>query len=352
MTLPSASNPPGPDPVRPPPSAPVGTIVLLCVVGFLYVMMMANLSDSSGSDAAGRGLNQAFAALIGFVLWVLLAILLLVAGAKGCMPAAAAIAAVFLLPLSAFAVVVAMGLHEREQAWPLAVPALLPPLIALYALWARLPAIHARLPALATSLVVGAAILLVSAAPLVASWVAARPDPERDAGLAEQETVRRETEQREQQEARARDGAKFARLGPNSSLADYLEFRYGDHSLDVRRAIRQVKSRQTDAIGLLQQGRLQSLSALLEFDVDATPELCQAYAAALTGAARQVDRKMRSDYLSAAIEMEGQLPNIEWLTGEQCDLRAPLALLEANVRTVSDSSRMDKFADTLAKLRR
>ena len=61
---------------------------------------------------------------------------------------------------------------------------------------------------------------------------------------------------------------------------------------------------------------------------------------------------MRSDDLSAAIEMEARLPNIEWLTGEQCDLRVPLALLEANVRAVSDSSRMDKFADGLAKLRR
>ena len=76
-------------------------------------------------------MNQAFAALVGFVLWVMLAILLLVAGAKGRMPAAAAIAAVFLVPLSAFAVVVAMGLNEREQGWPLAVLVLLPPLIAL-----------------------------------------------------------------------------------------------------------------------------------------------------------------------------------------------------------------------------
>jgi hypothetical protein len=38
--------------------------------------------------------------------------------------------------------------------------------------------------------------------------------------------------------------------------------------------------------------------------------------------------------------------------GEHCALAAPIALLEKNVRTNADSSRMTKFADALADLRK
>ncbi len=60
---------------------------------------------------------------------------------------------------------------------------------------------------------------------------------------------------------------------------------------------------------------------------------------------------MRSDYLTAAIDLESQLPNLQWLVGEGCDLKAPLALLEKNLRAVADSARITKFADTLQQLR-
>lgn len=330
-------------------SPPVGTIVLLLVAALLHALMLGNLADSPGTDAAGRGLAEAFAALVGLLLWILLASLLFVAMVKGWMPPLAVIAGVVLLPLSAVASVKAMSLYDRQHGWWLWVPGLLPPLIALYALWVRLPALHLGLPA--AGAIIGVAMLAISAAPFVGAAVASRSDPEHAARLAAEQQARQEEEQKQMQEVREREAARFARLGPGSSMSDYLPYLYGDRSREARQGIRQVKSRQADAILLLQQGRLHNLTALLEFDVDASPDLCRAYGDAVGGAARQVSKSVRTDYLSAAIEMELQLPNIQWLVGERCDLGESLDLLETNVRAVADSSRLTKFADTLAKLR-
>ena len=156
---------------------------------------------------------------------------------------------------------------------------------------------------------------------------------------------------REQQAALDRQEAQFASLGPDSTLADYLVYlssmAYGERALA---GIRQVKNRQADATLLLQQGHIAKLRELSHFEVVPTAELCQAYGAVLGGAAGTVT-KARSDYLSAAIDLEGQLPNIRWLVANRCDLGEPLGLLETNVRAVADSDRMTRFADTLAALR-
>jgi hypothetical protein len=121
---------------------------------------------------------------------------------------------------------------------------------------------------------------------------------------------------------------------------------YGERALA---GIRRVKNRQADAALLLQQGRLADLRELSHFDVAPTAELCQAYGAALAAAAGKVT-KARSDYLSAAIDLELQLSNIKWLTTNHCDLGQPLGMLETNLRAVADSDRMTQFADKLAAL--
>src|SRR5260370_6553989 len=230
-------------------------------------------------------------------------------------------------------------------------PALLPPLFALYALWARLPVLHATLRAGTTSAMFAGAIAILAVTPRVTATRAALPDPARGARLAEAGRVQQERMAKERQAALDRQEAQFASLGPDSALADYLIYlpsmAYGERALA---GIRQVKNRQADATLLLQQGRIVDLRELSHFDVAPTAELCQAYGAALGGAAGNVT-KARSDYLSPAIDLEGQLPNIRWLVGTSCDLGQPLGLLETNLRAVADSDRMTQFADKLAALR-
>lgn len=330
---------------------PVETVVLLVLAAVLYAAMMGSLSGAPHSDAMGRGLALAYGAFLGAVLWLVLAALLIVAAAKGRMPIWAKLGLVVLLPLSCVAVWLAGDAYGRGDSSAIWVAALLPPLFALYALWARLPALHTTFRAVPTSAVLGAAIAFLALAPLVAATRAALPDPDRDARLAEAGKAQEEQRARDRQAQLDREEAQFASLSPDSPLADYLIYlssmTYEERALA---GIRQVRNRQADSARLLQQGRLDDLRKLSRFDVAPTAELCQAYGTALAAAAGKVT-KARTDYLMTAMDLELQLPNMKWLAANRCDLGQPLGLLEANVRAVADSDRMTRFADTLAALR-
>ena len=332
--------------------APVGTIVLLSVAVVLYAAMMGCLADAPGSDAFGRGLALAYAAILGAALWVVLAALLIVAGAQGRMPVWAAIGAVILLPLSCVAVWMAGDAVGRGDSSALLIPALLPPLFALYALWARLPSLHGMLRASVVSGVVGLAIVFLAATPFVAAYRAAQPDPERDARLAAAAKEQEEEQAKDRQAARDREEAEFASLGPDSSLEDYLIYLHSQTYSDRALAgIRKLRTLQADGIAMLQKGRLPDLWELKELGLAPTPDLCEAYGAALGGAASRVS-KTQPNYLGAAIELENQLPNIKWLIANRCDLSQPLGVLATNLRAVADSSRITGFADTLDGLGR
>jgi hypothetical protein len=331
--------------------APVGTIVLLVLAALLHAAMLGCLAEAPNADAFGQAIVLLYAAFLGVGLWLVLAALLIIAVARGRMPLWATLAMVVLWPLSAVAVWMAGDAYSRGDSSSIWVPALLPPLFALYALWARLPVLHATLRAGTTSAMFAGAIAVLAVTPMVTATRAALPDPTRDARLAEAGKAQEEQRARERQAALDRQETQFASLGPDSPLADYLVYlssmAYGERALA---GIRRVKNRQADAALLLQQGRIADLRELSHFDVAPTAELCQAYGAALATAAGKVT-KARSDYLSAATDLELQLPNMKWLIANRCDLGQPLGLLETNVRAVADSDRMTQFADKLAALR-
>ena len=79
------------------------------------------------SDAAGNAYAQAFGAIEVIALWLLLAVLGLMAGVKGTMPVPAVFAAVLLVPASGFVTMAALELLSRPEVtpflWPLVIPA-------------------------------------------------------------------------------------------------------------------------------------------------------------------------------------------------------------------------------------
>jgi hypothetical protein len=332
---------------------PMGTFVLLAVAGVLYFGMLGSLSGLNETDAMGRGMALGFGAIFGVALWLVLAVLLLIAAISGQMPDIGKVGAALLLPLSAIAASVAIDLYGNDAGWAFAVPLLLPPLIMAYALWARMPSLQAKLPPLPTTAIVGAVVAVLTLVPLLVSFAALLPDQERDARQAAVEKAREEKLQQEEKIALEREAEVFARLGPDSSLSDYLQYLPGgdSRSHEALAGARLVKSRQTDAVELLKAGRLGALTDLFRLDLQVTPDLCKAYDDALASAASQVT-KTRSDYLSVAIDLEQQLPNINWLVDGGCNLNASLGILADHVHAVSDSQRMDKFAATLEGYRR
>ena len=347
------STTPGPDPK---PSAvaaaaPIGAIVVLSIASLPYMVMLANLWDDPGTDAAGRGLAHAFAAIVGLILWILLAVLLVMGAARGRMPLAATLVAVILLPVAAWGTVEAAELYNRQNAWPFLVPVLLPPLIAAYPLWALLPRLHGVLKPLPTSLVLGLAIAALSVLPIALKTYRDRPDPERDARLAAEFKARQEAEERRFREEKAQEAAAFAKLGPDSSLMDYQRFMDTSVRDQAYRDMRKVKSRQADIVVLLQRKGLDGAPILIDLDLQPTAELCQAYGTALASAASQISPKVRSDYGVAAMQLEYQLKTIQWLRAHDCNLDQALTLAATNIRAVADSVRFKNFADQLESLR-
>ncbi|MBV8664327.1 MAG: hypothetical protein JO107_14640 [Hyphomicrobiales bacterium] len=125
--------------------------------------MLVNLTAPAGSGE--ERYSQAWAVLLlTFLLWITLALLLVVGGVKGRMPGWAALAAVFLHPVAGFAEFVALDAVSRGVPGAAPLVALLPLLIAAYALWARLPQLHASWSPRAVSLAVWGAVALLALA--------------------------------------------------------------------------------------------------------------------------------------------------------------------------------------------
>jgi hypothetical protein len=337
---------------RPLRSPPVGAVLLAVLASLLYCAQLAVLHDAGHSDAAGDSLTDAFIALFSFALWVVLVGLMLVALKNGKMPIWAAIGALFLLPLSGYASFTAANLYARYHGWVFVVPALVPPVIVLYALWIRIPALVKALSETIASALAGCAIVALIAASIWASHLDEIAAPARQAAQqAAYESMRAE-EERVSAENRARDEAKFAALGPDSPLSDFLEYLNGSDAR-ARRAMegaRQAKSRQADAVALLRaRDRMVDMRELWQLNVEATPALCEAYAAVLRQSALKIDPSY-SNRLGEAIDLEFQLPNLKWLVAQHCDLRAVLTDLAKRLRVVRDSSRIDQLADAFESL--
>jgi hypothetical protein len=375
---------------REPQMAFINALPLLVLACLLYLAMMMCIAPSpahppieSGEHAVERGLDELFRGLVRGVLivslWIVLAILVFRRGGNSQkMPTLALAAAVILLPLSGVAAIYATDLYASYAGWAIVVPALLPPLILLYAMWMRLPALHAALPAKIVNPAAWGAILVLTLTPFPLSTIDARiyaaGEPERqrqrEAYLADNERQAQLNEQnreREKAEARGPAIARFQALTPDSSLSDYLDaldsYTYyapdeAGHEETLAKG-RQIKSRQADAVALLKEGRIWRMEELWNLDIEATPAVCAAYSDALRHDADEVD-PMSIDFATVNGIAE-QLPNLKWLVKEHCDLGDLLAFTETRIREVcdkphdclaSDREPTLALADALAALRR
>ena len=115
----------------------IAFILLLILTAFLWVGLIGVLATINSSDAAGNGLSQAYSVFISIGLWILLAIVLTLAGVRGRMVAWVPIAAIVLVPASCAAAIGSMTLltNPANSRWPIMVPVLAPALITFYACW-------------------------------------------------------------------------------------------------------------------------------------------------------------------------------------------------------------------------
>lgn len=146
------------------PRPPYLFMAVLALAALFYALLLNDgfRFKSGGGDAV---LSASFAIIYDVLaVWVALAALLVIAAVKGAMPVSGRVAAVVLTPASGAATAAAIDLATRGGRWALVLPCLLPPLIALYAAWARLPRLRAAASAGVATAAIWGAVLVLSAA--------------------------------------------------------------------------------------------------------------------------------------------------------------------------------------------
>jgi len=324
----------------------VGAIVCFAVFA-LWAGLLGNLLTSSAGDPAGRGLAEAYAVFIAIALWVLLGVLLLIAGARGQMPSSGRAAAVLLWPLSGAAVLASLALLQHQpqglERWPLVIPVLVPLLIMGYALWAWVPALRAAIPQGVAGGVTGAVVLLLSLAPwprIIANTKA------RDALRGRQTTA----ETRELT-------AAFEKLSVESPLSEWQPFTepgnpFRDRALEK---IRHSPRRQADAEGMTAQGYSFAMLELPNLALKPTPELCQGATTFLVKEAEffRANNAEPTPFAVAGTRVRRYLPAMEWLVSNRCDVDTGLAAIEAALREFPEVTSVEHahFLAAIVRLR-
>ena len=335
------------NPTPAPPPLPAGAIALaaagcipysLLILALIYGPPGGDPSQYGGESRIAQGFAELYALLFGVVLWIVIGVLLLIAARAGA-PHWARVAAGILFPVSAIAAFVAgAASFDLPGGWSILVPALLPPLIAFWAIWLRTPSLRARVPVERASIAGLGAIAVASAAAIPLGIFdelqmparAAAYEKRNEAIVAEREaySARREREQRE----------KFASLTPASPFADYLEYvnetlPEAEHEQAIAGA-RQATARQEAALKLLQAEKPQMfvLRELWRLDVAATPELCSA----LNGALLKEANAEGFD-TNAGEYLEYQLPNMKFFAAAGCNLGPALDAAVARVQKIIEA---------------
>ena len=310
---------------RPSTGAIVAGFGLAILALLLWVPALATLADLAGSDPAGNALAQAYAVFALIILWVLLAIVTLIAGIGGSIGWPLALAALILMPASGFAAMTAFDLLARPEVspflWPIVVPALVPPLVIAFAIWALLPPLRSAIPAAIAGGIVWCMILIVC--------IAVMP-MQRMRYAADQQT----------EAAQAKYDADFARLpadAPLWALTPFLATPDETRQNAVLDRIHHLDRRQSDAEVMLERGDF-PLLYLARFDLSPTPALCDKARGLLRQRVAPLVLQTANSrpYAVIAGEVEGAVAAMSWLIDYDCSCDAELQAWESMAEAYRD----------------
>ncbi len=296
-------------------------IVLVWLVG------LATLSDLNGSDPAGNGLAQAFAGIEIIILWLLLAIFAIVAGIKGGIDTPVAIAVFILIPISGIAALGCLGLLTRPDVapflWPMAIPALVPPLIILFCLTALLPPLRLGFSARLANGGIWASVAVLC----LLIW----PMQHIRAGVEKQEARRIE-----------KYNADLAALPADAPLWDWVPFLNTKSDIqrdEVLTRIRKLAHRQSDAETMIDRGDF-PLGFVGSFDLKLTPALCEKARHLLRARAAPLvlTAPHSKHYTEIAASVADAVADMEWLVAYGCSCDAETQAWETMAKAYRDTN--------------
>jgi hypothetical protein len=330
------------------------TWILLSVAVLLWLALIGTVFSMNDSDPAGNGLSYAFSVLMTIGLWVLLAILMILAGSKGVITGWTKVTALVLVPASAAAALSAIHLASSFTGlrWTLIIPVLVPALVIIFVLWAILPGFHIMVSSRIAGGVTWGAILLLTLAPLPAARAKSRAAAKNRAAIDLQAAadLTREQEQRQQENL-----ATFAKLKPDSPLWEWMPFTFDSNPLrDTALAgARNLVTRQEDAEALLERGHWFPLVEIEHLDLHATPRFCELARQHLDkeALAWRTTAESPPEYSVSVGQLEKYHPAIEWLTDRHCNLDSALATTIQTIQIYPASPERDRYLAELVRLK-
>ena len=324
------------------------------MLGAIYGAPSGDPAKFGGEQAMGLGWVELWVMLFGTLLWLALGGLLLSAGRSGRMPVWARGWSLILHIAAAITVWVVLQVYiNADGGVSIIVPALLPLLIGGYAAAMRLPAFERLSPERVSRIALSASGIVIAAA-IPLGYYDLRNLPAHVAADAARFDAHIAKEQAESDKRRVEDEARFKTLTPDSSLRDYDRYVHSTEPDSPERAAalagaRLVKSRQADAIQMLDEGKINQLWEIWQLDLQATPALCAAYDRGLLRTATSDDVY---DW-NVGVLIKNQLPNIKFFVAGHCNLDASLTAAEARVNkiiAVNTGDDQKQWADFLATL--
>jgi hypothetical protein len=332
-------------------------ILLILLAGFLWIYVSAIAVDMGKSDAAGNAMAAGFAGLGAIALWVLLAIILLIAGAAGEMPAWCAAAAVVLLPVSGYSAVVGIDFihHNGKPRWIALAPMVVPPIVMIFAIWTAFAAVNRLIDPRVAGISAWGLITLATPLPLGARQkrrraIAAIPPKTAEELAAEKAAC--------DEDYRKQRAATFASLTADSPFWQWWDFAIEDGGEFREQALSKlvgINNREEQIAKMIEPGGKRELFFMLRnLQLRPKPEIEQAIRTFLADQVKYLmpynpEKPMPTTVVTQWYEQ--YFPTIRWLTENGGTCNDQLASMADAVRKYPDCPEREKFLAELDALR-
>ncbi|MBA2707065.1 MAG: hypothetical protein H0U59_04585 [Gemmatimonadaceae bacterium] len=332
--------------------AVLGVVTLLLTLLFWVGLVLVLATMNDGTDAAGRGMGYFIALSLTIVVWILPAVLMLIAAKRGEMPPGDRRAALFLVPLSFAGGVAVIYVLSNDVVQPGRIPiviaAAMPLLMMGYFVWGMFPSLRMGIPATSMSRVTWGLVLGLSLVP----WPLLMAKNRRGAtAQAKFDAAEKASQNRD---AKALE-AKLAALTPNTPLREWLLCATEGKDLRERtlEGIRALPRRQVEAEAMRGDDIAMLMSELRNLDLDASPALCRSAGEFLVDHAESFRGKAAD---TARYEIESQSIEryhfaMQWLATNKCDLMRAIDAYDNVVRLFPTAPDLARFLASLASFR-
>lgn len=317
--------------------------ILLSVALVMTIAVGGMVFDFHKSDAAGRGMTQAFAMFASILLWLVLGGLVVLCAVRGGFAGLGAIVALILCVGAAaghFVALTTLGHLEsgdRFESLLRLVAIAAPFLVIACCAWNFFPGLRSLAPATVVNGVVALAIAFLAATP----WVVKGPSDSMT-------TSRDQARQKAFNDKRAREETLIAAINnlpldtPMAQFVPYTDvpLREGSDSRQAAIArMRLLPNRQRETVELLDKLDTRFFRLLDGLDLEMTPALCDAARKCLRNVVEQEKPPTPPPpFDSAESRFDSYTIIMRWLLEHGCDCKEEIAAFEQMVLLYPDSS--------------